>query len=336
MSSDAQARNEETLDNLLARTSPLTREYAQMVRAEPIPELDARVLAAARAAAGSAGSATPASAAATTTPASASVAGNAAAGKDTAARETLAREASASELPARPAVTRKPAPVVDDSGDDDEDDDPRRSAKPRWLIPAFLAAAVLLAVGIGFRFFMGGGSDEGNGAKAGADNSAAAFIRRAKERREAARAAALSAEGQADQGADQDAAVVELNADKAAERPVLPPPPIFAPEAPQVEDLDAAIALIRKDLVVANQMSAIRAEKAAAAPAASAGTAPASPDATATAGGGVVIQPRERRLAKILELYDGGHHDLASDSLEIFLRDFADDPVSKAILIPKK
>jgi len=335
VSSDAQARNEEALDNLLTRTSPLTREYAQMVRAEPIPELDARVLAAARAAAGSAGSATAASAAAATTPASASVAGNAGPGK-----KTSAREASASELPARPAAVRKPAPVVDDNGDDDEDDDPRRSAKPRWLIPAFLAAAVLLAVGIGFRFFMGGGSVEGNGAKAGADNSAAAFIRRAKERREAARAAASSDKGQADQGAgqsaDQDAAVVELDADKAAERPVLPPPPIFAPEAPQVEDLDAAIALIRKDLVVANQMSAIRAEKAAAASTAGTDATPAPPDAAATPAGGVVIQPRERRLAKILELYDGGHHDLALDSLEIFLRDFADDPVSKAILTPKK
>jgi hypothetical protein len=45
-----------------------------------------------------------------------------------------------------------------------------------------------------------------------------------------------------------------------------------------------------------------------------------------------MIQPRDRRLAKILELYDEGNPDLARDALEIFLRDFADDPVSRGIL----
>jgi hypothetical protein len=45
-----------------------------------------------------------------------------------------------------------------------------------------------------------------------------------------------------------------------------------------------------------------------------------------------IIQPRNRRLAKILELYDGGNHDLAEDALAIFLRDFADDPISQRIL----
>jgi hypothetical protein len=45
-----------------------------------------------------------------------------------------------------------------------------------------------------------------------------------------------------------------------------------------------------------------------------------------------VIQPRDRRLAKILELFDGGNPDLAAASLEIFLRDFEDDPISRRIL----
>ena len=43
------------------------------------------------------------------------------------------------------------------------------------------------------------------------------------------------------------------------------------------------------------------------------------------------MQPRDRRLAKILELYDSGNPELAVDSLEIFLRDFADDPISQRI-----
>jgi hypothetical protein len=92
--------------------------------------------------------------------------------------------------------------------------------------------------------------------------------------------------------------------------------------------------MIRRELVLANQMAAMAEEarsgdqalqpddmttRAAAAPV----------DAMGTAG---VIQPRNRRLAKILELYDGGNPDLAAASLEIFLRDFEDDPISQRIV----
>lgn len=322
MSSGPSARNDAELDKLLARSSPLTREYAQMVRAEPVPELDARILSAARTAAKAA-----------TTPSAGGPAGNPTSPATPAAAAAPARASSAPAgaagsqampTPPRPAPARKPLPVVDDEDDDDGDNDSRRSARPRWLIPALLAAAAVLVVGIGVRFFINGGSGAGSGGMTEAgDGTTAAFVRRARERREAAKAARQSAGGGAATDDDQDAAVVELDAEKANGRPVLPPPPIFAPEAPQVEDLDAAIALIRKDLVVSSQMSAMRTEKL--------------PAATADAGaGGVVIQPRERRLAKILELYDGGQHELAADSLEIFLRDFADDPISRRILAPKK
>jgi hypothetical protein len=102
----------------------------------------------------------------------------------------------------------------------------------------------------------------------------------------------------------------------------LPPPPVFAPEGPQVQDLDEAIALARRELVLANQTTT------------AAEGQPAEPDSGATDASGV-IQPRNRRLAKILELYDGGNPDLAADSLEIFLRDFADDPITQRILTPK-
>ena len=55
-------------------------------------------------------------------------------------------------------------------------------------------------------------------------------------------------------------------------------------------------------------------------------------DAGAPVAAPSVIQPRDRRLNKILELYDAGNTDLAADSLEIFLRDFEDDPISQRIL----
>ena len=125
----------------------------------------------------------------------------------------------------------------------------------------------------------------------------------------------------------------------------LPPPPVFEPEGPQVEDLDTAIALIRKELVLANQMAAM-AEEARAGRSGAATRRHASPRAAAAparsqpkprpcasrSGAAGVIQPRDRRLTKILELYDGGNPDLAADSLEIFLRDFEDDPISQRIL----
>ena len=97
-------------------------------------------------------------------------------------------------------------------------------------------------------------------------------------------------------------------------------------EGPQVQDLDAAITLIRKDLLRANQVAANQEEASLESPDRA---IPAAPAASAAPS---VVQPRERRLTKILELYDGGNPDLAGDSLEIFLRDFEDDPVSQRIL----
>jgi hypothetical protein len=81
--------------------------------------------------------------------------------------------------------------------------------------------------------------------------------------------------------------------------------------------------LLRANQVAANQEEASLESPDRAIPAAPAPAASAAPS---------VVQPRERRLTKILELYDGGNPDLAGDSLEIFLRDFEDDPVSQRIL----
>ena len=105
--------------------------------------------------------------------------------------------------------------------------------------------------------------------------------------------------------------------------------------------------MIRRELVLANQMAAMAEEARAgdqalqpdamtaralaAAPAAVPAEAPADAPVDAMGAAGV-IQPRNRRLAKILELYDGGNPDLAAASLEIFLRDFEDDPISQRII----
>lgn len=90
-----------------------------------------------------------------------------------------------------------------------------------------------------------------------------------------------------------------------------PPPLEEGSGMAQIPDLAAAIGLLRKALLEVNAGS----------PAAAATPVPAS-----------LIQPRERRLAKILELYDRGNPELAVAALEIFLRDFEDDPVSQRIL----
>jgi hypothetical protein len=194
------------------------------------------------------------------------------------------------------------------------------------MLPAALAASALVAVGIGVMMLGNAPSDPDKQGTLGS-----IFAERARERRQAEKAARSAAE--------QDAAAAMSKAEPLPP----PPPPIFEAERPQVEDLAAAIALIRKELVLANQIASIQAESearsadrtlnSAGAPASSApagGVAdpsPATPGATPSA-----IQPRERRLTKILELYDSGDTDLAADSLEIFLRDFEDDPVSQRIL----
>jgi hypothetical protein len=145
---------------------------------------------------------------------------------------------------------------------------------------------------------------------------ASLFAKRARERSEAARAAA--------EVAAQELEVMVMEAP--------PPPPSFELDRPQVTDLDASIALIRRELTVADQLEApvealssdARQEALADATIAEAPATLATPAS--------VIQPRDRRLAKILEFYDAGNPDLAKDALEIFLRDFADDPISRRIL----
>ena len=202
------------------------------------------------------------------------------------------------------------------------DPEPLPAGRPRWLIPAALAASVLVAVGVGVNLLEDAPVDSDDGSGTGALTAT-----RARERNEAKKAAA---EASAQAAVGEDVATLEVEAE------ALPPPPVFEPEGPQVHDLDAAIALIRKELVLANQIAAAR-EDVAGMPAAAAGklaergdaAAPAAPAASS------IIQPRDRRLTKILELFDGGNADLAADSLEIFLRDFEDDPISQRILAVK-
>ena len=149
------------------------------------------------------------------------------------------------------------------------------------------------------------------------------FAKLARDRRDAEKAESAAAAADAVQGDE----VLAPDAEVALQ------PPVFEAEGPRVQDFDAAIALIRKELLRANQ-SAAAAEDAKlaslAAPEQGARAAQAPADAPVTMLG--VVQPRERRLTKILELYDGGQQDLAADSLEIFLRDFEDDPISQRIL----
>ncbi|MEZ5564259.1 MAG: hypothetical protein R3F24_01515 [Gammaproteobacteria bacterium] len=312
MSTDNRAQNDMELEDLLARRSPLSRDYANMVRAEPAADLDARILSAARSAA-----ATPA---AVSTPVAGKVASVAPAKVPTASRN----------IP-KPPAARTPVAVDDD---DDEDDEPTPATRPRWMVPAALAASLVVAVGIGFTLLSDNGTEQGATAQTGST-----LAKRTRKPGDAAKAADAVSEA----ATDTDAEVVVLNAERPSERPVLPPPPFFAPEMPQVEDLDAAIAMIRKELVVANQKAAMRAEMPAASALAAAPArgeadkqteAPAGIQADA-ATSEVVIQPRDRRLAKILELYDNGNPELAADSLEIFLRDFADDPITQQILARK-
>lgn len=283
MSNGNPPRDDAELENFLGRQSPLSTAYDAIEPVEPPEVLDAKILAIARGAAG----ATPGKASPTAQPE---------------APKATSPAAGAEMPPApRPPAARPSAPAVDD-----EDDEASPARRPRWLVPAALAASLLAAVGIGVTML--GGDSSGTGEEPGAGNPLGSlFAKRARERSEADKASAEAA-------AAQETEVIELAP--------LPPPPFFEPEGPQVEDLDTAIALIRRELVVANQMAALADEAPGV-------TQELRSDAGAAAD---VVQPRGRRLAKILELYDGGNPDLAGASLEIFLRDFAGDPVSQRIL----
>ena len=249
----------------LAGESPVSTAYDNLERVEPAPALDAAILAAAKAAAIPVGR----------------------------AAATTAAPAALNPPPAR-VLPARPPPAEDDDDDGDTAVLPA-ARRPRWIIPAALAAGVLAAVGIGFSV-----SGPSPAVSDGKSALASLFARRARERSEAEKAAA-------------EAAARELEV-MVMEGPPLPPS--FEPDRPQVTDLEASIALIRRELVSAERQEAPADSATAEAP-----VAPAD-----------MIQPRDRRLAKILELYDEGNPDLARDALEIFLRDFSDDPVSPRIL----
>lgn len=297
MSTGTAPREDAELEEFLVRQSPLSTAYRDLPQAAPPTTLDDKILAAARVVAKSVTKPLPRVESGTTIPVRDGVApGPAGPGSaDTAERRK------------RP---RHPKPEAHD-----DHALPRR--RPAWLVPVALVVGALMAVGLGLVFFTGSPSGSGEPTL---DSSL--FAKRARAKNDDSKAVAAAS-------AEQDAEVVEL------ERAPLPPPPIFAPEVPQIEDLDAAIAMIRKELLLANQR-AIPPDNADAVSQALPGQEPTAPAAalaaTATAAGPDVVQPRERRLTKILELYDGGNHDLAGDSLEIFLRDFADDPISQRIL----
>ncbi|MDH5256322.1 MAG: hypothetical protein OEW72_10445, partial [Gammaproteobacteria bacterium] len=304
--------------------SPLAAAYDAFEPVQPPEVLDAKILAMAKGAAGPAtGQAAPAAKAAPAPqgakPSPAGT-GRPASPKPEAAATT-------------PAAAKETAPRPPVSADDDDDEAPV-ARRPRWLVPTALAASVLAAVGVGIVMLANETSDTGDGSFA-TNPSGSLFARRARERSEAKEAAAEAAAAAAAREAE-------------VERAPLPPPPIFEPEGPQVQDLDTAIALIRKELVLANQMAAIADDarsgeqqlqldaRQAPAPAGAAGqvagAAPPSAPAATPADATGVVQPRDRRLGKILELYDGGNPDLAAASLEIFLRDFEDDPISRRII----
>lgn len=306
-------RNDTDLEAFLARQSPLSTVYDAIEPVESPEVLDARILAMARSAASGAGGAASAKAPPVTK------------APPVPKSPPVERPAAPGAAPPRQAAAATPAirPTTVATDDDDADDDPPPTRRPRWLVPAALAATVLVAVGLGVTQLDTGTESTGSSAdSATSGRLGVIFARRARERREAEQAAA-------------DAAAAAASEEAEVELAPLPPPPIFDAGGPQVEDVDTAIALIRKELVLAATAEEAKAGEPALAPgalaapdAAPARALPATPDGAAAAG---IVQSRNRRLAKILELYDGGNPDLAIDSLEIFLRDFADDPISKRI-----
>ncbi len=301
MSTGKSPQEEVDLEAFLARQSTVSAEYGNLELVDPPAAVDEKVLLAAKAAVPPVAKSAPAAAPATSKQ----------------LPSTEAAKPAAGALDRRKTV-RAP---VDADVDVDVDEAAQPARRPRWLVPAALAATVLVAVGVALSMLGDApvGLDDGSG-------TGALFAKRARERNQEKKAAAEAA---AQASAGQDAEVLELEVE------ALPPPPIFEPEGPQVQDLDAAIALIRKELVLANQIAAAtedaagRSGTAAGELADSLESVPAAPMASS------VIQPRDRRLTKILELFDGGNEDLAADSLEIFLRDFEDDPISQRILAVK-
>ena len=290
-------REDAELEAFLMRKSSIATDYDSLELIEPTAELDAAILAAAKVAAKPAAKPASLPSAPATKPALAAI---------------------VTPLPARPATAPMRAPIAE-THDEDEEPPTRR---PRWLVPAALAATALVAVGVGVNMLGDRWTGTGDSPFDGS-----VFAKRIANRKDAEKAAAAEA-------ARSEEALVS-NAEP------VPPPPVFEAEGPVVQDLGAAIALIRKELLLANQATTDADEAQAARPGApeqvasgakapAAGTKSAAvADAPVRTSG--VIQPRERRLTKILELYDAGQQDLASDSLEIFLRDFEDDPISQRI-----
>ena len=313
-------RDEEELKAFLDRQSSISTDYDTLELVEPSAALDAKILAVAKGAAASAKrfaevivlEAGPEPAAPTASPVHPVVAAPAAG----------ASPAIPSNLAQRRKGPRPPPLTTDDAPP---------SRRPTWLVPAALAASVLVAVGVGLTVVMDSPSGKRYPPLVGA-----LFAQRARDRAEAYKAAAAAA-------AEQNAKVV------LPEAPPLPSSPLVEPEGPQIQDLKAAIAMIRKELVRVNQTvpateeveasqgtrrTATLAARDKQLPAPAGNLTDAAP-AVAPAAPPSVIQPRERRLGRILELYDGGNPDLAADSLEIFLRDFADDPISQRIIAVK-
>lgn len=329
MSSGNTPREDADLDAFLARESSLATDYANLELVEPPPALDARIL-------GAAGSATGAPKPAAATPAGATPSAakpdpaKAGRGNLEIIYPTPAKPLAEKTSPAKPSASRPPAEPA--AVDDDEEYVPP-AARPRWLMPASIAASVLVAVGIGFAVLDSTPSVQNDGSALGT-----LFAKRARARIEAGKAEAEAA------------AVLEAASDELAAPP--PPPPFFEFDGPQVRDLDASIALIRRELVMVDQQE-VAVEPSPSAPVAAPVAAPGAvadagparlaeplvdvPLELATLGASsgnatAVIQPRNRRLTKILELYDAGSPYLAEEALEIFLRDFADDPISQRIL----
>jgi hypothetical protein len=133
MSTGKSSGDEADLAEFLARQSSISADYANLELVDPPAAVDEMVLASAKAAvrlpvAKSAPAAAPARAA-----------GTPATGKPVPPTEAA--------TPAAGAVNRRKRLPASVDGDVDEEAEPAR--RPRWLIPAALAATVLVAVGIG-------------------------------------------------------------------------------------------------------------------------------------------------------------------------------------------